>query len=383
MAYSVKRCASLLLLALLLSSPAAAASAWEDQRIGDDLRYEGLGAAIEQSLIYLWNRPENTSFPLLGTTVSRKHLIRSLLFFRNLIQSSPSPELLALELTTYFDVYPISGTCADSRQHMLVTGYYQPVFAGSLTRKPPYVYPLYGIPDNLVRRWNPEHQKLETGRLRQGRFLPYWTRAEIEKQGHARGFELVFLKDPFDAFLLHIQGSGLIRLRDGSLRAIHYALKNGRPYKSIGKYMIRTGRLRKNNKGISSIRQYLADHPEEQEEILHYNPSFIFFSWSAEQRAVGNLGRPLTAHRSIAVDQHCLPAAGLALLRSQKPKLDKEPGSCTPFSRFVLAQDTGSAIRGPCRVDLFWGTGSEAGRAAGMMKQSGELSFLLLKKKFL
>ena len=97
---------------------------------------------------------------------------------------------------------------------------------------------------------------------------------------------------------------------------------------------------------------------------------------------MGNLGRPLTAQRSIAVDQHCLPAAGLALLRSSKPTLDKEPLRYTPFSRFVLAQDTGSAIRGPCRVDLFWGTGDQAGQAAGMMKQDGELFFLLLKQEF-
>jgi len=378
------RCAryvGLLFLLLLLVPSAATAS---PPLIRDDLQYKGLATAIDHSISYLQSQPEDTCFPLLDNRVSREHLIRSLQFFRELIQSSPSPELLSLELQTYFDFHEVCGPCADRhRQSLLVTGYYQPVFAGSLTRQPPYIYPLYGIPDNLVQKWNPARQKMETGRLSNGRFLPYWTRAEIEQQGHARGFELVYLKDPFDAFLLHVQGSGLIRLRDGSLRAIHYALKNGRPYKSIGKFMIRTGRLPKKNQGIASIRQYLDDHPDEVDEILHVNPSFIFFAWSLEHSAVGNLGRPLTAHRSVAVDQHRLPAGGLALLQSSKPDLNSQPVRYIPFSRFVLAQDTGSAIKGTCRLDLFWGTGNKAGRAAGMMKQEGKLFFLLLKKKFL
>ncbi len=378
---------SLLLLltgCLLLSSWAAAPLfASQNLQARDDLHFRGLVEAIDQSLRYLDQRPAKTEFNLLGEKIARKHLIRSLLFFRDLIRSNPSEALLSLEITTYFDLHKGAAHKEKSRQNnILVTGYYQPVFAGSLVKKAPYLYPLYAIPDNIVRRRTHDNT-MEIGRLQGGQFLPYWTRKEIEQQGHGKGFELVYLKDPFDAFLLHIQGSGLIRLPDGRLRSIHYALKNGRDYRSIGRFMIKTGRIKRENMGLAAIRQYLARHPDEVREILQYNPSFIFFHWSETRSAIGNLGRPLTAHRSIAVDQRCYPAAGLALLRSRKPVLNKEAIRFIPFSRFVLAQDTGSAIRGPDRVDLFWGSGTDAGQAAGSMKEKGELYFLLLKKEFL
>jgi membrane-bound lytic murein transglycosylase A len=369
---------------LLLSTEAAAPlSANQNPHAGDDLHYRGLREAISQSLIYLDQRPEKTELNLLGKKIAKKHLIRSLLFFRSLLRSNPSPKLLSLEIKTYFDLYKATAPGqADNQDNVLVTGYYQPVFAGSLVKKEPYLYPLYGIPDNIVLRRNQDNI-MEIGRLQGGKFLPYWSRRAIEQHGHGKGFELVYLKDPFDAFLLHIQGSGLIRLRDGCLRSIHYAMKNGRAYRSIGKFMIQTGRIKKENMGLAAIRQYLASHPEEREEILQHNPSFIFFRWSESSKAIGNLGRPLTAHRSIAVDQRLYPAGGLALLTSNKPVPDTEAIRFIAFSRFVLAQDTGSAIRGPGRVDLFWGTGPDAGRAAGRMKEKGELYFLLLKKKFL
>ena len=368
---------------LLTTGEAAQLSASQNQRAGDDLHFQGLVEAIDQSLRYLNQRPDKTKFNLLGKKIAKKHLIRSLLFFRNLIRSNPSQELLALEIKTYFDLYQGAAPEEKSRQNnVLVTGYYQPVFAGSLVKNAPYLYPLYTIPNDIVRRKNRDNT-METGRLQEGKFLPYWTRKEIEQQGHGKGFELVYLKDLFDAFLLHIQGSGLIRLPDGRLRSVHYAMKNGRDYRSIGRFMIKTGRIKRENMGLAAIRQYLSSHPDEVQEILHHNPSFIFFRWSENHRAIGNLGRPLTAHRSIAVDQRCYPAAGLALLRSSKPVLNNKTIHFIPFNRFVLAQDTGSAIRGPDRVDLFWGTGPDAGRAAGSMKEKGELYFLLLKKEFL
>lgn len=371
----------LLLAGNAVSAPNAASCLYRD-----DLHYAGLASAIEQSLHYLNKRPATACFPLSGTAISRNDLIRSLRFFRDLIRSKPSPQLLSLELETYFDFHHAPpGPCLDNApKNTLITGYYQPVFAGSLTRTPPYLYPIYEIPDNLVRKWNPKTHTLETGRLQDGQFVPYWTRAEIELHNRAKGFELVYLRDPFDAFLLHIQGSGLIRLRDGTLRSIHYALKNGRPYRSIGKYMVRTGRLEKNNTGLAAIRDYLARHPGERQKILHYNQSFIFFKWSNQKTAQGNLGLPLTPHRSIAVDQRVFPAGGLAFLQSDKPVPgNSQPMKMVSFSRFVLVQDTGSAITGPKRADLFWGTGDDAGRAAGRMKEPGNLFFLLLKKKFL
>ncbi len=351
----------------------------------DDLDYHLLHKAIQESLHYLRQRPATAEFPLGTLSCTGKHLIRSLVFFDHLIASRPSPQLLSLELATFFDIYKAAG-----REHinppgtMLVTGYYQPVFQGSLVRKTPFLYPLYAIPGNLVLRRNHKAASVQPGRFQGGHFTPYWTREEIESRGYAKGSELVWLKDPFDAYLLHIQGSGLIRLRDGSLRGIHYAMKNGRPYTSIGKFMVRTGKITLKEAGINTIRQYLVDHPTELHEILYTNQSFIFFQWTEGHDAVGNLGRPLTRGRSIAVDQHCFPSGGLAFLQSRKPvSTRRNEQQWMALNRFVLAQDTGSAIRGPGRVDLFWGTGKQAGQVAGKMKETGTLFFLLLKKEFL
>ncbi len=351
----------------------------------DDLDYADLDQAIEQSLIYLRKRPQTSQITIAGLSYPIDHLTRSLLFFRNLIAGHPSAELLNRQINTYFDIYQASGTDGYNPQRkMLVTSYYQPLFNGNLTAEGPYRYPIYGIPDTLVLRHDSGSGRKQIGRLEGGRFLNYWTRAEIEDKGLAAGNELVYLKDPLDAFLLHVQGSGLIKLPDGSIRGIHYAMKNGRKYKSIGKYMVQTGRMTLAEASIDAIRSYLAAHPEEIPEILHHNDSFIFLEWTTTHGAIGSLGRELTAGRSIAMDLDRFPAGALSFLSSRKPVLDNgRIIKWTPFGRFVLVQDTGSAIRGSGRVDLFWGTGKEAGLAAGRMKEEGALYFLLLKQQFL
>jgi membrane-bound lytic murein transglycosylase A len=353
--------------------------------LSDDLDYTDLDQAIEQSLIYLRKRPQSSHVTIANQSRPVEHLIRSLTFFRSLISSHPSANLLQLELETYFDLYQAAGTDGYNPGHkMLVTGYYQPVFDGRLTRQGAYVYPIYAIPNTLALRRDTQSGTYKIGRLNGGSFLNYWTRSEIENRGHAQGNELVYLKNPMDAFLLHIQGSGLIRLADGSTKGIHYALKNGRQYKSIGKYMVETGKMELSEASIDTIRKYITANPAEQEEILHHNDSYIFFEWTTTHGAIGNLGRELTAGRSIAVDQKHFPAGGLAFLSSRKPVIkDNRIINWFPLNRFVLAQDTGSAIQGSGRVDLFWGSGPTAGLAAGSMKEDGTLYFLFLKKQFL
>ena len=267
---------------------------------------------------------------------------------------------------------------------MLITGYFQPVFEGSTSRQDPFLYPLYTIPSDLIRAKNNNKTGQTYRRLKQDKKLPYWTRREIETENKAAGHELVWLKDPFDAFVLHVQGSGLIRLQDGTVRGVHYAAKNGHTYRSIGKYMVKTGRISLKEASLETIRHYIATHPEERDEILYHNPSFIFFDWTKTHGAIGNLGKELTAGRSIAVDQGCFPAGGLAFLLSRKPtKTDDQQITWKPMRRFVLVQDTGSAIRGAGRVDLFWGTGIKAGFEAGQMKEKGTLYFLIIKDTLL
>jgi len=305
-----------------------------------------------------------------------RHMLQTLEFFRELMDQHPSPSLLSRQIRHYFDLLPGPGR-ADA---LLVTGYYRPLYEGRLTRSPPYIHPLYAVPSDLARKKSPGTNTVEIGRLAGAHFLPYWTRKEIETQGKAQGRELVYLRDPFQAFLVHVQGSALIRLGDGSVRTIHYAMKNGHPYRSIGRYLVKTGRIPAAGADLAAIRSYLRQHPDQITEILHHNPSFIFFSWQKDNAVMGSLNRALTPGRSVAADHRWLPAGGLAFLRTRPTR---RPGRSDPaLHRFVLIQDSGSAIRGPERLDLYLGTGDEAGAAAGRMKDSGQLVFPLLKKEF-
>jgi len=187
-----------------------------------------------------------------------------------------------------------------------------------------------------------------------------------------------------DCFTLQVQGSGRIRLPDGKIRRVHFAAKNGRPYRSIGRLLVNEGRMDLKAVTMPSIRAYLADHPKEIARVLRYNDSFIFFRWGgAAKTPAGNLGEPLTAGRSVALDQSRYPAGALGYLSSEKPRVDAN-GQVTewvPMARFVLNQDSGSAIKGANRLDMFWGGDSYAEIAAGNMKHPGKLYFLIKKQQ--
>jgi len=351
----------------------------------DDLDINSLQQAVKANIEYLKKQPPektiligNNSFPLSRLTYSLEH-------FQEILTTQPSPEKLDRLIKQDYDIFQATGTQGfNPGRKMLITAYFQPIFEGSITRQDPFLYPLYEVPDDLIRAENIDKTGQTYSRLEQDKKIPYWTRKEIETKNKAAGHEMVWLKDPFDPFVLHVQGSGLIRLQDGTLRGVHYASKNGHTYRSIGKYMVETGRISLKEASLATIRNYLATHPEERDEILYHNPSFIFFDWTDTHGAIGNLGKELTAGRSIAVDQGCFPAGGLAFLLSRKPtKTNNQQIAWSPMRRFVLVQDTGSAIRGAGRVDLFWGTGTKAGFEAGQMKEKGALYFLIIKDDLL
>lgn len=348
----------------------------------DDLDREALVPAVMNSLEYLCSQRPDKQIPFGDRTIAASRLAQSLAAFLSLVNTNIADDDLDRRIRENFDIYQARGTGGfNPERHMLVTGYFQPVIDGSLTRIPPYIHPLYAVPDDLVFRTGARGEKI-SGRIRGGTFVPYWTRREIEQQEKAAGHELVWLKDPFDAFTLHVQGSGLIELRDGTVRGVRFAAKNDREYRSIGKYLVDTGRLRLADASLDAIRAYIAGHPEEREDILYHNESFIFFSWAENLNPVGNIGRELTPGRSAAVDQSFFPAGSLAFLIARKPSVsgDNEV-RWTPLHRFILVQDTGSAMRGPGRIDLFWGTGPAAGSEAGLMKEKGALYILLIKEK--
>ncbi len=385
-----KLLAAVLLLLLLLAAgcdntPIVQVRERQYPQFTDDLHHDSLKAALEKSIVHLRALPPDKKFTIASRSYSALDIIDSHLFFLKLVDESEDPETLNRKIRQHFHLYQAQGVSGfNPARKMLVTGYYLPVFKGSLEADEEYRFPLYGIPDDLVVKRGGEgitHGKNENiGRLEKGRFLPYWTRGEIETGNLLTGQEMVWLKDPLDVFGLHIQGSGLLSLEDGTLRGVHYRLRNGRKYRSIGKYMVDQQMLTLEQVNMDSIRSYLQENPHLRDEILHHNESFIFFEWIETHGAIGSLGQELTPERSIAADQKIFPPGSLGFLVTRVPVVkDNRVVNWKQVHRFVTVQDSGAAIKGPGRVDLFWGRGAGAGRAAGRMKEDGTL-FILMRK---
>lgn len=346
----------------------------------DDSQTETLLTGAVRHLHYLNSLPGDSSFTIGPDTFPVSWLRESMRSFIDILKQDPSREELARIIAENFTVYQASGRKGMPMGEMLFTGYFEPFLQGSLTREEPYIYPLYAPPPSLLQIKDAATGKTFFKRkTKNNQLLPYWTRKEIEEEGYATGSELVYLKDPVDTFILHVQGSGKIQLRDGSIRSIHYAASNGLEYFSIGKLLVDQGKMTLEEASIPTIRAYLAAHPEEQQEILHHNVKFIFFLWAPPGDPVGSIGEPLVAGRSIAIDPAVLPHQTLAFLISSKPVMDAEGNiiEWVPMHRFVFPQDTGSAIRGSGRADLYWGSGNYAKFAAGSMKEKGTLYFLV------
>jgi membrane-bound lytic murein transglycosylase A len=261
----------------------------------------------------------------------------------------------------------------------MVTGYYEPVVNGSRTRGGAYQAPLYGVPDDLVTvELGDLYPALKGERIRgqlQGRRVtPYPDRARLADGKLLAGKEIVWLDSAADAFFLQVQGSGRVRLADGSMLRLSYADVNGQPYRSIGRFLVDSGEMTLDEVTMPSLRAWLAAHPERQAEVFNANPSVVFFK--AEQIGDPSIGPrgamniPLTAGRSLAIDPRQLPLGAPLYLATTHPLTHQ------PLARLMLAQDTGGAIRGALRADFFWGLGAEAGEAAGAMREQG--SFWLL-----
>jgi membrane-bound lytic murein transglycosylase A len=346
----------------------------------DDSPTETLLTGAVRHLHYLNTLPADSSFTIGSDTFPISWLRESMETFIDILKQDPSREELARIIAENFAVYQAGGRKGLPRGEMLFTGYYEPFLQGSLTKKAPYIYPLYAPPPSLLQIKDAHSGKtLYKRKNSKKQLIPYWTRKEIEEKGYAAGSELVYLKDPIDAFILHIQGSGKIQLRDGSIRSVHYAASNGLEYFSIGKLLVDQGKITLKEASIPTIRSYLIAHPEEQKEILHHNTKFIFFNWAPPGDPVGSIGEPLVAGRSIAIDPAVLPHQTFAFLVSSKPVIDTEGNiiKWIPMHRFVFPQDTGSAIKGTGRADLYWGSGNYAKVAAGSMKETGALYFLV------
>ena len=268
----------------------------------------------------------------------------------------------------------------DGGEDGLMTGYYEPLLEAALTSSPRFRYPLYARPEDLLSiRLESLHPELKNkrvrGRVSGGEVIPYYTRAEIDGDiSLLSGSELFWVDDRDALFFLQIQGSGLVRLRDGTIVGVGYSDQNGHPYRSIGRMLAKRGAMEVADINLFSLRQWLKNNPQEATTLLNENPSYVFFSRrdNAGAGPQGALGVELTAERSLAVDKTSLPLGAPVWLSTVMPD-----DSQTPFQRLMVAQDTGGAIRGGVRADIFWGRGERAEKMAGLMKHRGQLFVLL------
>ena len=281
---------------------------------------------------------------------------------------------------------PYQATQEDGKTEGMVTGYYEPLLKGDRVRTDRARYPLYAAPDDLITvdlaSVYPELKNLRLrGRLVGNKLVPYPTRKEIEAaNGKGNGFSgkpIAWAEDPVDLFFLQIQGSGRIELPDGSHMRVGYADHNGHPYQSIGKLLVERGELKLEQASMQGIKDWGAKNPDKLPELLASNPSFVFFRElpNGLTGPLGALGVPLTGGRSIAVDPRFIPLGAPVFLATT------QPNSPLPMNKLVMAQDSGSAIRGGVRADFFWGFGNAAGELAGRMKQRGRM-WVLLPKDF-
>ena len=349
----------------------------------DDLDYRYLTLAIQRNIEYLRKLPSRSIFVYGPHKFTCHQVLESQKDFLAIVTRGLTDEELNREIRKHFQIYRAAGG-SDNRK-VLFTGYYEPVFEASLKRSSVYRYPIYRKPADLIRidlsLFDGKYRgQTIVGRFHNNSVQPYYTRFQIECSGalEGKGLEIAWLKDPLDAYLLHIEGAGQLRLPDGDSIYVGYESSNGRRYRSFGKYLMDRGLLSPKQMGLKNIRQYLTRHPKVIDEVLNYNDSYTFFK-RVEQGPLGNINVPLTRGRSLALDDDLFPKGALAFISTQKPRIDDRGKitGWTSLSRFVLNQDTGSAIKGAGRADLYWGSGPRAGVEAWHIKHHGDLYVLI------
>jgi membrane-bound lytic murein transglycosylase A len=355
-------------------------------RFSDDLDYARLDEALSSSLKYYKRLPPDRRMPYGADAYRVDHLITSLTAFSDLIAQQPDAETLNLIIQRDYHVYRAAGRQSDGQ--VLYTGYYEPLLSGSPSRTADYPIPVLSRPQDLVEidlaLFAPDLAgRRITGRYGNGTVVPYPDRGQIRRQGDqvaAVAPPIAWLRDEIDLLILQIQGSGRIAFPEGRTLAVRYNGSNGRPYRSIGRVLIEQGHLTAESASMPSIRDWLRRNPERREAVLDANPRYIFFR-ASEGGPFGALNEPLTPLRSIAADPQLFPAGALAFVQVPVPKIN-HLGRIEDWQihqGFVLAQDTGSAIQGAGRADLFWGGGLSAETAAGNLKHPGNLYFIVLK----
>jgi len=289
------------------------------------------------------------------------------------------------QIRNYFETNFVARRASDpetGKRKGLITGYYEPVLRGNTTPTDIYRWPIYEPPEDLVvielsDQYPELANKRIRGRLQGRRVVPYHDREGIDgPEAPLSGAELLWLDDPIDVFFLHVQGSGRVQLPDGSFVKVGYADQNGHRYVSIGRTLVNQQHLKLKDVSLQSIRKWLDKNPAQLDAVLNSNPSYVFFNIKNDPQDTpsGALGVALTPERSIAVDKRHVPLGSPVWLETTLP--NDSNGDEDRFRQLTFAQDTGGAIKGGVRADVFWGRGSRAENIAGHMKQKGRLWIL-------
>jgi membrane-bound lytic murein transglycosylase A len=350
----------------------------------DDLDLSSLETAIEISLRY-YERIKDPSVRFGDREISIAELKASLLAFREIIRSSDPAQIKLNRILETFEFIPPPGR--DDPGTVIFTGYYVPTLEGSRVRTDRYRYPLYRKPEDLIvvnlGKFDGKYKNEQLlGRMENGDLIPYYSRDEIDRKGvlGGRRLELLWVDDPVALYSLHVQGSGKIRLPDGQIIVVSYAQSNGRPFRSLSKTLIEKEKITAQDVSYAHIQNYLRENPGEIENLFSYNDRYVFFR-QVDRDPLGALQLPVTSGRTIATDPNVFPRGALALIRTRKPLFDEggKVRQWVPFSRFVLNQDAGAAIKGTGRVDIFCGDGPNAEQLAGSFKEKGDLYIMIRK----
>ncbi|MCC5620413.1 murein transglycosylase A [Nostoc sp. CHAB 5715] len=336
-------------------------------KIGDR---NALLASIDNSLLYLTKSEAIAAYqyyPMKEITLDR--VLRSLLRFRQLVISSKSAAQLQAAVSREFVFYQSVGN--DGKGTVKFTAYYEPVYTASRVRTAIYKYPLYRLPPDFSQWRKPHPNRIDL----EGKDGLKGNKSKL------RGLELLWFRDRLDAYMVHIQGSAQIKLTNGKTTSVGYAGGTDYPWTSIGKELAKDGKLPLAGLTMPRMTAFFRQKPHELSNYLPRWERFIFFQETNGRPATGSIHVPVIAERSIATDKSLMPPGALALIYNSFPypagggKLERRT-----VSRFVLDQDTGSAIKGPGRVDYFMGSGKLAGDRAGVTGGNGSLYYLLLKE---
>ncbi len=340
----------------------------DNQIWGETEDKQNLLKAIDYSLSYLQTPEAEAAYQkYIVPNITGERVEKSLKRFRELVVNSQNAQELQDAVNKEFVFYKSIGS--DDRGTILFTGYYKPIYQASRKPTSVYRYPVYRLPDDF-NTWNKPHP----------------TRLELEgadalqaEKGKLKGLELFWLKSRIDAFIAQVQGSAVLEFPDGTTTSINYAGNTDHEYVSLGKELIKDGKLEQEGITLEKVINYLEENPQSQNIYLPRNPRFIFFKDTKDAAAIGSLNLPVTPERSIATDKSLMPPGALAIIRAPFPFIDRGKIEQRLVSRYVLDQDTGGAIKSPGRVDYYIGVGKQAGDRAGAIVNKGELYYLLLK----